>query len=62
MPKMKLTTTAERFIENRLAISYWLLANKINIEFHLRPNTQKVTLLFDNTNQAWDFQEHFEEL
>ena len=62
MTKMRLNTTAEQFIKNRIAISRWLLANKISIEFHLRPNTQKVTLLFDNTNDAWNFQQHFEEV
>ncbi|KAK46358.1 hypothetical protein BG58_11060 [Caballeronia jiangsuensis] len=62
MPKMKLTTTAERFFEHRLEIASWLLKHKIAVELHLSPSKQKVYLMFDNTNDAWTFAEKFEDV
>ncbi|WP_175658219.1 hypothetical protein [Burkholderia vietnamiensis] len=49
-------------MQNRIAISDWLLANKISVETHFRANEQKVWLLFQNDDDAAAFVESFEGL
>ncbi|SAL54024.1 hypothetical protein AWB69_05723 [Caballeronia udeis] len=60
MPKMYLTTSAEAFMTYRRAISHWLLNKNIPIEIRLWSQSQKVKIVFENTSDAWSFQEEFE--
>jgi hypothetical protein len=62
MVKMKLSVSAVRFMENRLAISEWLLNRKISVELHFWPNYQKVQLKFEKTSHAMDFAMAFEDV
>ncbi len=59
-PRMYLTTTAEAFMAYRAAISQWLYKSGIHVEVLLWSQSQKVRLLFENTSDAWSFQEEFE--
>ncbi|MEZ0602955.1 hypothetical protein ACAX43_12490 [Paraburkholderia sp. IW21] len=59
---MKLTTTAELFWKHRVAIAEWLLNNRISVELYLWPSSQKVRLLFNNTQDAARLFEEFEGL
>lgn len=60
--KIRLTTTAERFIAHRLSIACWAQENGVAVGVHVQTLYQRVGLLFDSTDEAMAFQQHFEEL